>query len=109
MFQQRVEPYLSANGLRYITQTNRVWNVDNMYEGTWVTRIGRKGVVYLGLTQDTFHLADEDVYVVLWNKRFQSKLQCIYSWFVVDFILLQLLEGQTRPKWLCRILAAIQI
>jgi hypothetical protein len=103
LFAKRIEPHLKRHGVMYISQTNHDWDLrglctfnDNM---VWVTKVRGRGVVFIGLLEEDISLQEDEIYVVMWNRRFMPQwlLRTARS-FDLDTILLRIIGGVEKPK-----------
>lgn len=95
----KIQPYFQRFGVKYITQTNSVWNLSGIDGPVWVTKQNDLGVTRIELLEDTIQIEDDDIYVVMWNARFLSKFVRRGWLFDMDTILIDLLAGSKKPVW----------
>lgn len=106
LFIERIEPFLKAYGVRYVTQTHKMWDLREFGDGqgeVWVTRRHGKGRVRIELLDELIHLNNNEIYVVMWRRRFLPRMFKSARWCDIDTILLHIMDGRTRPPWFMRL------
>jgi hypothetical protein len=97
----KIKEILLRYDLLYLTQSNTLWDL-SMFGGrdgvVWVTRKGGENTHYICLTNDVINIKDNDIYVVIWSKRFLPRAMLRARLFDIDTILLCILKGKCLPR-----------
>lgn len=107
LFETKIKPFLAAYGVRYITQTQTLWDLSQFGGRTgevWISRQNGEGVVRIELLDELVHIDDDQVYVVMWRRRFLPKFIKRAHCLDIDTILFRIMDGRTRPPWFIRLL-----
>lgn len=107
---------LRACGVMMVTQSMRDGGIlkgdINLKDIVWLTKVKNTGTHYLTLTQDTIRIDRNMIYVVMWKKRFVSKiLLAIFGGtmrgFDIDYMLEMVIENGDISNVLIRFLYSI--
>jgi hypothetical protein len=105
LFKQKIEPHLASYSIRYLLQSNTLWDLREFggLEGEiWVTKVRGVGSVRIHLLEDEIDLEKQEVYVVMWRRRFLPRFFRKARCLDIDRIILSILNGRTRPPLFAR-------
>lgn len=107
---ERLKQLFPKFGVQYIAQSNAAWDLRGMKDKVWVTKKRGVGTVCIELLEECIAIDDDDVYVVMWNKRFLPQFFKRARFFDMDVVLLSMLSGKTKPpSWIVRVMGSILI